>query len=277
MYRQPKDKKDVAIRRLAVTLDESEMNRVEYWLNGHSREGPTEHIGSIGDAILTQGKFAALRDGHLLNDEIINASLHMYNSMHCGGAEKPSHVFSSFFYARLAEERGGYCYENVRRWTKWISAKRKIPHMEVKGVQGEQACSYLDVEGRRWLNLFQYDKVYIPINIMNFHWFLIVLVMDKKKVVIIDSVGGDKSKYFDNICRWLKDEGAKVNVPAEKHDGWGLETVSFPLQGNGSDCGVFTIAAAEMYMLDLPLLYDQGMMPNLRFRIAHELIDECLK
>ena len=112
---------------------------------------------------------------------------------------------------------------------------------------------------------------------MNFHWFLIVLVIDKKKVVIIDSVGGAKKKYFDNICRWLRDEGVKVAVPAEKYDGWGMETVSFPLQGNGSDCGVFIIAAAEMCMLDLPLLHDQGMMQNLRLRIAHELIDECLK
>ena len=53
--------------------------------------------------------------------------------------------------------------------------------------------------------------------------------------------------------------------------------VAGPTQDYGSDCGVLTILAAEMCMLDLPLIYDQPMMPDLRLRIAHELIEECLK
>ena len=87
---------------------------------------------------------------------------------------------------------------------------------------------------------------------------------------------GDKSTYFTNICAWLRDEGLKVNAPVDRYDGWRMVIVAGPTQDNGSDCGVFTIMAAEMCMLDLPLIYDQPMMPDLRLRIAHELIEECL-
>jgi len=268
-----KEKRNLAIKRLHVKLNAEECERVEFWLNGSNQQGPTEHMGSIGTAIVTQDKFAALQNGKWLNDEVVNASLHMYKSMHRSDVKKPSHVFTSFFYARLAEMPGGYCYENVRRWTKWTPTR---PHMEVEGEQCEQVLPHAEVEGRKWLNLFLFNNIFIPVNILNHHWFLIVLVMEAKEVHIIDSVGGDKSEYFTNICAWLRDEGLKVNESVDRYDGWRLVIVAGPTQDNGTDCGVFTIVAAEMYMLDLPLVYDQPMMPDLRLRIAHELIEECL-
>ena len=275
VYRLPKHKRNLAIKRLAVKLTVEEAQRVEFWRDGANKGGGDERMGNIGEAVLTQEKFAALRNGRWLNDEVINASLHMYKSMHSGNGKKPSHVFPSFFYTRLVEMPGGYCYERVRRWTKWITAKHMLHYIDVEGEQREQALPHVEVEGNKWLNLFLFDKVFIPINIMNSHWFLIVLVMDAKEVRIIDSVGGDKSKYFENICAWLRDEGLKVNVSVDRYDGWRLVIVAGPVQENGTDCGVFTIVAAEMYMLDIPLVYDQPMMPALRARIAHELIDEC--
>jgi Ulp1 family protease len=268
MYRLPKSKKEQAIQRLGTTLREEDMKRVDHWRNGLSKtEGPQFVLGRIGNAVLTQEKFGALRNQQLLNDEIINASLHMYNTMSSAGGTKPSYCFTSFFYARLAEQHGGYSYENVRRWTKW-----KPPVVE----EEQQALPFVTVDGTRWLNLFECKKVYIPVNMMNYHWFLIVLVMDTKTVHIIDSVGGAKSKYFSNICAWLRDEGLKVNASDSRYEGWKLEVVTGPLQENGWDCGVFTIAAADMCMHDLPLLYDQRMVPHLRARIAHELLDECI-
>ena len=277
VYKLHKDKRNLAITRLAVTLDAEEETRLEFWLNGANEGGPNELMGSIGEAVVTQGKFAALRQGEWLNDEVVNASLYMYKCMHSGDGKKPSHVFPSFFYTQLVEMPGGYCYEHVRRWTRWITAKHTLPHIDVDGKQREQVLPHAEVEGNKWLNLFLFDKVFIPINIMNSHWFLTVLVMDTKEVRIIDSVGGDKSKYFDNICAWLRDEGLKVDASIDRYDGWRLVIVAGPMQDNGTDCGVFTIVAAEMCMLDLPLVYDQPMMPALRTRIAHELIGECLK
>jgi len=277
VYRLRSDKRTLAIKRLHVTLNAEERARIDFWHNGTNKGGPTEHMGSIGAAIVTQEKFAALQNGKWLNDEIVNASLHMYKSMHCGAVKEPSHVLTSFFYARLAEMPGGYCYENVRRWTKWTTTLHTHAHIEVEGGQCEQVLPHVNVEGTKWINLFLFDKVFIPINMMNYHWFLIVLVMDAKEVRIVDSVGGDKSSYFTNICAWLRDEGLKVNAPVDRYDGWRMVIVAGPTQDNGSDCGVFTIMAAEMCMLDLPLIYDQPMMPDLRLRIAHELINECLK
>ena len=56
-----------------------------------------------------------------------------------------------------------------------------------------------------------------------------------------------------------------------------MDAVECPQQANGFDCGVFSLAAADMVMLDLPLLYDQAMMPRLRMRIGFELFEACSK
>jgi hypothetical protein len=78
VYKLHKDKRNLAITRLAVTLDAEEETRLEFWLNGANEGGPNELMGSIGEAVVTQGKFAALRQGEWLNDEVVNASLYMY-------------------------------------------------------------------------------------------------------------------------------------------------------------------------------------------------------
>ena len=261
--RLTKELKSIAHSRLVPNLTPDWCTKVNNWLHGIDI-GSNAVMGTLFNVPITQGKFACLRDATWVNDEIINTYLQLLLHKHKKDLQaKPSFILPSFFYTRLAEDADGYNYLNVRRWTKHRTDSR-LP--------------FLSVEGDRWLNIFQgFDKVYIPINITNAHWFLVILFMDKKVVCIYDSLKTDRTRYFDAICNWLKDECAKLKLDRKHSEGWKMETVECPQQTNGFDCGVFSLVAADMVMLDLPLLYDQAMMPRLRMRIGFELFKACSK
>ena len=130
------------------------------------------------------------------------------------------------------------------------------------------------------MNIFKdFHKIYIPINLMNSHWFMMILHMESKHIVMVDSIGGGKNDYLATICKWLRDEGKKLGLSSDHYEGWTSDTspTDCPHQKSGYDCGNFSLTAAEMSMMNLPFLHDQSMMPNLRARIAHEIIVECTK
>ena len=76
---------------------------------------------------------------------------------------------TTFFFEKLLNEKGNrqYQYKNVRRWTKHI-------------------------------DIFSCDKVFIPININNAHWTLLVFYMLLKEVHFYDSNSGNGAKYLKN-------------------------------------------------------------------------------
>jgi len=238
MYRLSKE-------RLISSLTDLNVERVDMWRLGSHPGPPSQVIGVIGRAQITQEKISCLSPNRWINDEVINATMMILHRRHTPRVLKPSHVFNTFFYYKLRDERG-YSYDLVRRWT-------------------------------RKLNIFQdFCKIYIPINVSNFHWFMIVLNMEKKHIMMFDSFSSVKDDYFKTICRWLRDEGMTRGLSADHYEGWtDASPRDCPLQKNSYDCGIFALAAAEMSMMNLPLLYDQSMMPHLRARIALEIIAEC--
>jgi len=244
VYYLPKETRVNIITRLTGSLSDEDIERVNKWRYGHNEGGPSEIIGVISNAPITQSAFACLRNGEWINDEIINATMKILRGKHLQGGANV--VFSSFFYSRLREQRMGYSYDSVRRWTKHI-------------------------------NIFNDDaSVYIPINVGNFHWFMMVLSVKSKCVHIFDSLCSDKGDYFATICAWLKDEGQRLEATPDRYEGWKLDCAADgPKQQNSYDCGIFALASAEMSMMNQPMLHDQSMMSSLRARIAHEIIIEC--
>jgi Ulp1 family protease len=52
----------------------------------------------------------------------------------------------------------------------------------------------------------------IPINMSNFHWFMIILDMGNKHIIMADSIGGCKNGYLSTIFKWLQDECQKLGL-----------------------------------------------------------------
>ena len=72
---------------------------------------------------MTGQKFACLREGQWINDEIISFHMCLLQKRDDDKAErysshKKSHYFNSFFYQRLVIEKGHYDFNNIKRWTK---------------------------------------------------------------------------------------------------------------------------------------------------------------
>ena len=114
-----------------------------------------------------------------------------------------SHFFNSYFWQTLFDERnivqelrGKYNYDNVRKWSK-------------KVIGG---------------NIFELKRLFIPINIGNGHWTLVVIHIRNKLIQYYDSMRRDAKNRehavtkCKGVLNYLKDEhemqyeGRKMNT-----------------------------------------------------------------
>jgi Ulp1 family protease len=200
---------------------------------------------------MTRTKFRDLRPRTWLNDEIINFYMCLLmerdeklSDESVNAVRRTSHYFNSFFMCKLLTECG-YNYGAVKRWSKKF-------------------------------DVFEKDKIFIPINILNTHWTLGVVYVQKKEIAYYDSMSGNGRQYLRALLRWLQDEakekkGITLDVSdwtlIDSHDG---EDV--PQQHNKFDCGAFTTICADYISDDLPLVYSQEEMPSIRAKIGAAIL-----
>jgi len=166
------------------------------------------------DAVVVENAFGKLsgRDihrlqkGEWLNDELINYYLLMlkersyhpekFSKKPHGRAPKKSlpktHVFNTFFY-QLLSTRG---YSAVRRWTK----KAKV-------------------------NLFEVDRVLIPINKGGFHWILCVVNVAQQRIEYYDSMGregesNENRSVLQNVRSFMVEEAKAQNRSPDQVAKW---------------------------------------------------------
>jgi hypothetical protein len=106
-----------------------------------------------------------LNDKEWLNDELVNFWMELLKQKNeeefkAGLIAKKSVFFNSFFFQHLVK-RGMYDFESVRRWTE-----------------------------KRGLNIFEFERVFIPVNKSQLHWFLLVIEVSLREIHSFDSLGG---------------------------------------------------------------------------------------
>jgi Ulp1 family protease len=75
------------------------------------------------------------------------------------------HFFQTFFFGQLAGTKHGYCFENVKRWTRRLES-----------------------------SIFSsFDLVLVPLHVEASHWVLAVINMESRLIQYWDSLGGDDS------------------------------------------------------------------------------------
>ena len=180
-----------------------------------------------------------------LNSEVITFWLEWWreqiacNSQSLLSSQPKCFFTNSYFYSKLAREGkedkdldDNYCYSNVKKWT----------------------CS---------VNVFGLDKMIVPINHHNQHWFLAVIDFKNKRTVVYDSIGVQRETVHRNLHCWLADEhfdklGTHI-IPEE----WTRCHQACPLQENGSDCGVYMCLFAERVSINAvnaPDLFSQSQI-----------------
>ena len=195
---------------------------------------------------ISVNKIKTLRDNSWLNDEMVNFYMKMLNDreeqlLAKYPGKRKSYFFNSFFTNRLVDnETGGYCYDNVKRWTKKA------------GID----------------NIMELERIFFPVNVNNTHWTLAVVYISEKKVLYYDSMGGRGQRYVEGLLRWVVDEASTKHKIVVNKSEWSLERGVCPQQQNGYDCGVFTVVCADFLADDLPLTYEQKNMSMFRHKVG---------
>jgi len=193
---------------------------------------------------MTREKILCLRPESWLNDEVINFCMSMLQERddklrELSPNRKKSHFFNSFFMDKLlGNGHVGYHYKDVARWTKKF-------------------------------DVFQLDKVFIPVNIANTHWTMAVVLVSRKEIHYYNSMKDEGRKYKNGLLRWLGDETQSKKQTNFDQSGWTLHSPPCPKQENGFDCGMFTMTD------DIPVsdaAYSQQHMPFFRRKVASAIL-----
>ena len=140
-------------------------------------------------------------------------------------------------------------------------------------------------------DIFKLHKLFVPVNIGNYHWVLVVAFMEEKIIQFFDSTGLNGEKYEMAFLRYLDDMHKEIHHQPLPMDQWTLHTqtkLDDPKQPNGCDCGLFVLLTIYYLSLDYPLLFSQqhvtsavlpasglnprGLPPE---RFYQSFLDEC--
>jgi len=237
---------DVMLKKVA-TLNQADNEAVDFAFK--NMDSDIKMRESSGKIQMTVEKFRCLMPKKWLNSEVINFYMDLLQDkdtkIFCMNfKKKTSHFFNTFFMSKLLPEKNKYNFEDVKRWTKYFK-------------------------------VFEQDKIFIPININNNHWFLVVIYIEQKQIIYYDSIANNDraTLYLFTIAKWLKDEAKSKNEDININDWTLIDTgKNIPQQSNGYDCGVYLILNADYIADDLPLSYGEEQIKESRNKIAYYYI-----
>ena len=206
-------------------------------------EEPDYIISSYQGNTLSQDSFNRLKPGVWLNDEVINLYCKLIIIELQNKGEK-IHIFNSNFMEKLYSDEG-IVYDNVKRWSRFV-------------IRGD---------------IFELDKLFIPININNNHWILAVIFIKEKRIQIYDSMLAPGTRYLSRLFEYLKCEFQEKKNSIGSWHNWQLVPCNYdtPKQLNGYDCGVFVCMFIHFIADNRELLFNQNDVNNYRNFIAYQL------
>ncbi len=224
-------------------IPEGEIQRFQAILSG---PGTHEVVIEKFNIDMTRNKLHCLRRATWLNDEVINFYMNLLqerNTTRCAATsgKLTSHYFNSFFLSKLTEGNK-YTYSNVKRWTKKFDITQK-------------------------------EKIFIPVNLSNTHWTMMIIFMQQKKICYYDSMSGSGMRHMRHVLQWIKDDIQDKRKEVIDTNEWKLiDVANVPQQCNGYDCGMFSIFCADYVSDDLPLLYSQEDMVMNRLKVGAAIL-----
>jgi len=211
--------------------------------------------------LLCGSDFKRLRGDSWLNDELINAFAALID--HRGArreGEPPSHtpplkavMFNTYFFSRLSARNGCIDYDGVKRC-------------------GEKMV----------LDVMAVDVILVPINVSSVHWVLVAIQVGRRQFHFYDSLSVEDSLGTVSLLKqWLHNE-LEVRLGRDAASEWGVSKWDvvldphLPRQKDGGSCGVFVLAAADLFSLGLPLTFTQADIASLRCHVALSLFFDSL-
>ena len=202
----------------------------------------TEVVRRINNDTVLWQSLKTLDNGMWLNDEIINYFFCLMNE-HSVGVNNKCHFVSTSFYTKLMEGNT-YNYNNIKSWV------------------------------RRWTagSIFSQHHIYIPVNINNQHWVLVVINFQHKKIQYYDSSSYPGQTYANNILRFVLDEATNEPNRVTRNiqmSGWTIDinTDVLPKQHNNYDCGIYICMYSYFHYFDLPMTFGASNATEFRLQM----------
>ena len=207
-----------------------------------------------GAEAVTLGEYIKLVDGGWLHDGTVNFYMNLLSLRDAKFVtneyrKQRSYFFTSFFFERLSwrssdsEDKTAGKFDSLQKWT-----------------------------SKRNTNVFDYDKLFFPVNIAQGHWLLVVIWLKEKEIRYYDSMGDScfeqtTKKFLDYMQIVHKIDSTKwrcVNVL--KEDG-------LAQQENGNDCGVYMLMFCDCLAVDVSMKkFNASQAKISRYRIANSLM-----
>lgn len=129
-------------------------------------------------------------------------------------------------------------------------------------------------------DIFKLDKLLIPINIPNVHFFLACVFVKEKKIEVFDSLGSKDGRkdYVNNIKNYLFDEYKRKhdNKDPKYWKDWIYNCSTRPVckqTGGSNDCGLFTCLYMDFLLLNLPM---NELSQDAIVKFGRQWIYQCL-
>lgn len=180
-----------------------------------------------------------------LTDKIVNHYMELINKRSQQNKELLKvYGFSSFLIESFKVH--GYNYERVEGWTT-----------------------------RAKVDLFQMDKIFIPVNEED-HWTLVIIHNDRKRIGWYNSLSNtsntEQPEFLHWVKRYLYDECQEKRGYTMDQTDWDFENTTEPRQGNLSDCGIFVCTYADLMATNWPMFFQQEHMKMIRRKMMGELL-----
>src|SRR5210317_1093574 len=217
--------------------------------------------------------FQPLHPGQWLQDEIINYVLfniktvipHLRNPYFVGSiidnkifekldfknnaTNQDYLVLSTFFNDQFLKIPGNFKLDvQMLKWTFRALGLGQRDQQQIKSTSVDD-----HLLGKIGKKLDEFEKILIPINIEEFHWYLVSIFPKQKLVLILDSLPTTVNRYqttVQNICNWYNGINTILYgkaMPEKTMDSsWrvALNLKFSPRQSNDCDCGVFVLLYA---------------------------------
>ena len=236
--------------------------------HGGNNDVITTVDSAIGD-VLTRNDFLALRPGVYVNDAIISAYFRLLRGRAASVFMVTSHICPTLLYTQLTD--GGYSFDRVDVWNDTCLGKLDFTEIYVV-VKNASTDNYLKRSDFSFMfiidgDIFQLEKVFIPINRTLQHWLLAVVFMKERRVQLFDSLGDKKDYHAAQLAaiqKFLCDQYARSHagdlLPNQDEWRYGHTTgeLCCPLQNETSmDCGIFVCLLVDFLQLGHPIAFRQ--------------------
>lgn len=243
--------------------ENSDSEDSEIMLVGGRRAGENIPRDNFGVIIPEFDSYETLEDGEWLNGDIIDWYMNRLNVGQAKLFNESTLYFGTNFMRMLA----------LASNFKLASTTDVALELDYNRLRRHSRNRIRSTDSTIRTNLFDYERLFFPINVARSHWVGACVHVREKRIVMYDSMNYRLRMYGRLLRLYLKREfEAQVRTSTFHTKEWEIvcDTYYCPKQNNGYDCGIFVCLFAEYLGAGRELVFNQNHATEFRKEMRKE-------